>query len=131
MIPRKAEPLATHPSGRHAARRRMSTTSCPASSAANSAVVPCSSVAQTNSVSQAARALKARENIRRQHRADQIAEMLDAVDVGQRAGDEDAFVRGVHILLLAATRGGLNWRGRIDPLRVKCRATHRASLCSA
>ena len=38
----------------------------------------------------AARPLKPRKHIGRQHRADEIAQMLDAVDVWQRAGDEDA-----------------------------------------
>jgi len=36
------------------------------------------------------RPLKARVNIGRKHRADQIAQMLDAVDVRKRAGDEHA-----------------------------------------
>jgi hypothetical protein len=38
----------------------------------------------------AAQTLKARINVGGQHRSGQIAEMLDAVDVRQSAGDEDA-----------------------------------------
>ncbi len=36
------------------------------------------------------RPLEPREDVRRQHRADEIAEMLDAVDVGQRGRDQNA-----------------------------------------
>ncbi len=39
----------------------------------------------------AARPAKARENVRRQHRADEISQMLDAVDALGGAGDENAF----------------------------------------
>ena len=69
-------------------------TGWPASAAASSAGVPCSSVAQMNEHLLAALALEARMDVGRQQAAGEIAEVLDAVDVGQGAGDQMAGCHG-------------------------------------
>ncbi len=45
-----------------------------------------------------ARALESGKHIRRQHRAGQVAEVLDAVDIGERGGDQDAGHLGLSAL---------------------------------
>ena len=75
--------------------------------------------------------VEARKDVGRQHRADQIAQMLDAVDVGQRAGDQYPCHEYVLCLARAVPGPEISPRARIRPNSARIRTGHGRETISA